>query len=318
MKELIDYLKNNDIKFEENISLRKKTWIKTGGIVAVWIEPNTTDELTRLSRYFFEKKLNYEVVGHTSNVFYLDTTNPSIIVSTKRLTSYQLLDSCVSCDCGVHVSTLSRSLVKKGFKGFSGLVNLPGTIGAATVNNSSCFNSQISSLIKNVTLFDKSTGKIKTINVEELRYSHRSSSLKRKEIDAVVISVRLNVIQGNITEEIQKAEKATEIRKLTQEPPAYTLGSVFANLKERNNMGFRIFRRFYNILAVMHIVGSISRTRLLLKYYGYDKLHPYVSDKNVNTFIWKPEIKDKSYIFSEYCRFMEKAFINPRLEIEVR
>ena len=29
MKELIDYLKNNDIKFEENISLRKKTWIKT-------------------------------------------------------------------------------------------------------------------------------------------------------------------------------------------------------------------------------------------------------------------------------------------------
>ena len=43
-----------------------------------------------------------------------------------------------------------------------------------------------------------------------------------------------------------------------------------------------------------------------------------MSDKNVNTFIWRPEIDNKAFVFFEYCRFMRKAFVNPRLEIEVR
>lgn len=318
MKDLIDFLVNNNIYFEENVSLKNRTWIKTGGFVAVWIEPKTTESLILLASFLFMKKINYEVVGHTSNIYYLDTTNPHIIVSTKKLISYRIVDSCVVCECGVHVSVLSRILVNKGMVGFSGLVNLPGTVGAATVNNSSCFGSEFSSLLKNVTLYDKNTGIIKTISTESLHYTHRSSSLKRKQIDAIVISVCLKLVKGCVEEELQKAKEAAEIRKHTQEPPAYTLGSVYANLKERNSLGYRIFKKYYRLLANLHIVKFPSRTHLLLKYYGYESLKPYVSEKNVNTFIWKPEIKDKESIFSEYCNFMGEAFVNPHLEIEVR
>lgn len=318
MRKLIDFLIKNNIQFEENVSLKKRTWIKTGGSVSVWIEPNTIESLILLAKFLFESKIKYETVGHTSNIYYLDATNPQVIVSTKNLISYRITDSCVNCDCGVHVSTLSRALVNKGIVGFSGLINLPGTVGAATVNNSSCFGSEFSSLIKDVSLFDKSTGTIKTICAENLMYGHRSSALKSKLIDAVVISVSLKLIKGCVDEEVRKAKEATETRKYTQEPPAYTLGSVFANLNERKNLGYRFFRKCYMILAKLHFVKKPSRTHLLLKYYGYEYLKPYVSDKNVNTFIWKPEIENKELFFSEYCNFMRKAFVDPRLEIEVR
>lgn len=318
IQKLIEFLINNDIKFEKNVPLKKRTWIKTGGFVSVWIEPCVIESLILLAKFLFENQIKYEIVGHTSNIYYLDTTNPEVVISTKNLTSYQIVGSCVICDCGVRVSSLSRSLVNQGIIGFSGLVSLPGTVGAATVNNSSCFGSEFSSLIKNISLFDKSNGTIMTVGAESLMYSHRSSLLKNKIIDAIVLSVSLRLIRGNVDDEVRKANEAIEIRRQTQEPPAYTLGSVFANLNERKSIGLFFFKKWYLLLAKAHLGKIPSRTHLLLKYYGYENLSPYVSDKNVNTFIWRPEIDNKAFVFFEYCRFMRKAFVNPRLEIEVR
>lgn len=318
IQKLIEFLINNDIKFEKNVPLKKRTWIKTGGYVSVWIEPCVIESLILLAKFLFENQIKYEIVGHTSNIYYLDTTNPEVVISTKNLTSYQIVGSCVICDCGVRVSSLSRSLVNQGIIGFSGLVNLPGTVGAATVNNSSCFGSEFSSLIKDISLFDKSNGTIMTVGAESLMYSHRSSLLKNKIIDAIVLSVSLRLIRGSVDDEVRKANEAIEIRRQTQEPPAYTLGSVFANLNERKSIGLFFLKKWYLLLAKARLGKIPSRTHLLLKYYGYEDLSPYVSDKNVNTFIWRPEIDNKAFVFFEYCRFMRKAFVNPRLEIEVR
>ena len=51
-----------------------------------------------------------------------------------------------------------------------------------------------------------------------------------------MLSLKLNKKQGNIEEEKAKAIKATRMRKITQEAPAYTLGSVFAGLVPKNNL----------------------------------------------------------------------------------
>ena len=64
------------------------------------------------------------------------------------------------CDCGAPISSLSKSLVDKGYLGFYGFVNLPGTIGAAAVNNSGCFGCTISDLVISIIIYNKKTGEL--------------------------------------------------------------------------------------------------------------------------------------------------------------
>lgn len=315
---IVNHLCANNITFEENVSLRKKTWLKTGGIASLWISPNNVNELRIVLKYLIEHSLNFDIVGYTSNIFFLDTTNPNIIINTKNLTGVKGDSDSIICECGVPVASISKNMVKKGYIGFSGLVNLPGTIGAASVNNSSCFNCSISNLIKRITVFDVTSNTEKVLLPSDLKYSHRTSILKSKELNAVVLEVELNLVKGNVEEEIKKADEATKIRIETQEKPAYTLGSVFANLELRKPLGLCLYMRMLRILADYHLIKNVSRTEILLKYYKYKELQPYVSKLNVNTFIWKPEIVDKEATFNLYCEFMRKAFVNLRLEVEVR
>jgi len=315
---IIQYLDENSIPYEENVSLSKKTWLKTGGIASILIMPSNIDQLRNVLHFLSCNAIDYQVVGQTTNIYYLDRTNPDIIVNTTHIKHYFINGSSLICDCGVPVASLSRELVSQGYQGFFGLINLPGTIGAATVNNSSCFDCSISELIERVNVYDIERKLERTLSFDDLKYSHRSSVLKRNELKAVVLSVVLRLKKGSIEREKAKAEKAAEIRKATQEKPAYTLGSVFAKLDERKSICLKIYRKVFKLLFDFGITKTLSRTHILLRYYGYLDLQPYVSEKNINTFIWKPEIVEKEAAFQRYCEFMHKAFVNPCLEIEIR
>lgn len=76
------------------------------------------------------------MVGHTLNIYFKNSFNIQTLVQTSKLTNYTILEDYVECECGVHVRLLARDMVKRGYKGFEGLVDLPGTIGGAIVNDS--------------------------------------------------------------------------------------------------------------------------------------------------------------------------------------
>ena len=313
---LIHFLENNDIAFETNVSLKKKTWIKTGGIVSVWIEPTCIEKLEQLLSFLYTNNIKYEIVGHTSNIYYLNSYNPDVIVSTSKLNYFEEKNGLIECNCGAPISKISRYAVSKGYEGFSGLVNLPGTVAAAVCNNSSCFSCDIASLLHSFSFFDFSTGKIKELSAKEMSYSFRSSALKRKEINGAILTVKLLIRRGDIKKEEEKAAEATRIRKATQEPPAYTLGSVFAGLKFKQNLRCKIANRGGYLFDNQHIIGL--KKKIMLLFYGYWDLNKYISNKNINTFKWLPTETDHIKKFNRYKEFINKACINPKLEIELR
>ena len=56
----------------------------------------------------------------------------------------------------------------------------------------------------------------------------------------------------------------------------------------------------------------------MLLFYGYWDLNKYISNKNINTFKWLPTETDHIKKFNRYKEFINKACINPKLEIELR
>ena len=315
---LIQFLEKNDILFERNVSLKKKTWIKTGGIASLWINPTSIEKLEYLLSFLYSNSIKFEIVGHTSNIYYINSYNPEVVISTSKLSHFEVKDDFIECDCGCPVSKVSKYAVNNGFEGFFGMVNLPGTIAAAVCNNSSCFSCDIASLLHSFSFFDFSIGKIVELSADDMLYSFRSSALKRQEINGVILVCKLEIKRGDREIEKVKAEEVTHLRQTTQEPPAYTLGSVFAGLQFKSNTKSKIVKYGGYLFKNKWIKRKCVEKRLMLLLYGYCDLNKYISDKNINTFKWLPSDNEHIEKFKRYKEFINKVCINPKLEIELR
>ena len=306
------------ISYEENVDLSLKTWLKTGGKVKYWVKPDTIDKLRFLIQELNDRNIRYDVVGHTSNIYFLDSYCPFIIISTIKLCGFSDNGKILYCECGTPVSRLSSYSIEKGYKGFYGLVNLPGTVAAAVVNNSSCFDCCLSEQIIEITYIDLCTNELKVLLRDELGLRFRNSFFKEKEIQGVILSVKLLINEGTPEEEKQKADEAKMIRKETQEAPAYTLGSVFAGLKAKQTIHVRICEIIEGALRRMGLLTKSRSIMIKLLLFGFLDLKPFISQRNINTFIWLPKRKDKHDKFKRYLQFVNTIYDNPRMEIEVR
>lgn len=313
--DLIQYLADRNISYEENVSLSKKTWIKTGGVCAYWITPVSIQQLREVCSYLYHNDITFDLVGQTSNIFFHSTYNPEFIVSTVKVNQYEIKNDVITCDCGVNVARLAKDCLSKGYSGFSGLVGLPGTVASAIVNNAGCFNCSLSSmLISADVLFPDGT--INTLSKEDFHYSHRSSAFKRGDLKGIILSVKLKAEKAkSIEEEYKKAQASTDYRKNKQEGYLRNLGSVFASRKMKKNARNIIAVGLSGIISLLKLMPQRKAQKyLLLNLYGYKDLSLYVSDKNINTYVWRDEGAEAK--FSIYKQFVNEVFANAVIEIE--
>lgn len=316
-RSLKTFLDASHIEYEMDVALSQKTWIKTGGTCGCWIIPHGVTQLMELCRWLYQKKQQFEVVGHTSNIFFHSTCNPTVVVCTTRVNDYSQEGNIVTCGCGVNVMRLSKDLLEQGYAGVCGLTSLPGTVASAVVGNAGCFKCSITALLQSLDCL-LPNGTIKKYSREELRLSQRSSVFKRGELEGVILSVRLHLEKAiDVEEEKRKAARSTQWRKRNQEGPAKNLGSTFSVLKMRKNL--RNITAFCTAYIGSKLrIGSYRRLlkKGLLRLYGYHKIDAYVSDKNVNTFVWRDEQAEQ--IFPIYKEMMNKIYNHATLEIEER
>lgn len=311
------YLIENNIPYETDVTLTKKSWVREGGLCGCWIEPSGKEQLTELCKYLYKEGVAFDIVGQTSNIFFHSTYHPEVVISTIKIKDHVIVNDILTVDCGVSVVKLAKDLLEQGYAGFSGLTGLPGTVASAIVNNAGCFGCSLTSMLISADIL-LPNGSIETWQIDDFGYSHRSSVLKRKEKSGVVLNVRLKLKKAdNPVEEKKKAESAMNYRRTKQENKGRNLGSVFASRKMKRN--------FKNIVTVIvqNLVGSMrlmpkrrAQKKMLLWLYGFKDLAPYVSDRNVNTFVWRDERAEQ--MFSKYKEFIGKVFDDAVLEIEER
>lgn len=327
-KIISQFLDSIHIDYAENVSLAKKTWIHRGPIVPYYIQPSNVDELRLVVGFLCNNKKDFKVIGHTSNLYFKDTFHTDAIITTRKMTVFSEKEGKLICDAGVNVSQLSKYCVERGIMGFEGLVGLPGTVAAAVVNNSSCFKCSIYELLTDVDIIlyeSNGTCSFRTLKREELGFSHRSTAIKRRELNAIVLQVRLKMnTTTNIEELKQKAQHNIDLRTKTQEGKANNLGSVYTSRKSKPlgifdlgilKLPFVLALRVADHFLRYNESYKLKRYSYLLKLFGYKDVTPYVSPKNINCFIWKDNGADLAFV--RYDAFMHKCFECGEMEIEI-
>lgn len=320
--EHVDYANLLDISCESvsyGVSLASRTWIHRGGIVGVWFSPQNTDELIKIGRYLYGNNLPFDIIGHTSNLYFTNSYRPDFVIDTKKIKTIRYNGDTIICDCGVPTSFLAKNCINSGIQGLEGLINLPGTIAGAAVNNSSCYKCGIEQILVGIEVL-MSDGNIQILHKNDMQYTHRCSAFKNKTLRGIILRVFIDASHKQDIRILQRvAEENTLSRKHTQEPPIQNLGSTFAHFVLKNNFRNFFIKVCYKLMRVCHLNKykcNYYRKIVFLKLYHCSDIATYISNKNIGCYIWRDEFADEK--FPKYIKFMNSAFTKCQLEIEIK
>ena len=221
---------NSNISLNFNsVDSSKISTLRAGGEIKNVICPSSVAELTVLSKYIREEGKDFLVMGALSNVLVLDGGYDGIAISTSKFKGMDINGLNVSCGSGEKLSIVIDICQKKGLSGLEKLYGIPGTIGGAVCMNCGCFDTEISSVIKKVYLFDMDKAELVEKSAKEMCFSYRKSLVQEKKF--VVIGVTFEMCEKYLYDIKNTMDSVIGLRKSAQ-PSMPSLGSVFKRVDD--------------------------------------------------------------------------------------
>ena len=225
-KDLLDFLKINEVEYKENVEVRSFSPIKIGGIASVVIYPNNDSKIISALNFLEKNKICYKVIGKTSNILFPDDQIDTVLIKTDKLQGIKALDGSVVLSSGETLYANARKLASVGIGGISEFCGIPGSLGGLVRNNAGAFGKEIGELIKSVSAYSPKEGQIIHLKNRDMSFGYRDSIFKSQ--DLVILDVELNLPLNLPTADIiGEIEKYKNFRRISQPTGVPSLGSVF-------------------------------------------------------------------------------------------
>ena len=154
--DLLIFLKEKDITYEKDVSMKTLTSFRIGGNSKFVCFPENIDKFKILIEFLKEKKIKYSFLGNGSNILVSDEGYFGVFISTKNLDKIKILsDSMIYCESGVNLIKLCKFLKENSFSGMEPLFGIPGSLGGAICMNAGAYGAEIKDFIVNAILKKK-------------------------------------------------------------------------------------------------------------------------------------------------------------------
>src|SRR5574339_872997 len=230
------YAKLGD-KVKENVLLAPYTSARIGGPADVLITADSADELARVIKLLWKLDLEYLIIGGGSNVLVSDNGVRGVVVlnRAKAVRFHTGDEPSVHAESGVVFSNLANRCAFKGLTGLEWASTVPGTIGGAVYGNAGAFGGDMAGNLIQTELLTENGPERYT--VEQIGYGYRTSSLKRGEIDAVVLTAELR-LRNSTREEVTTSIQQFSAHRKTTQPPGASM--VTMNKKPQGDYASRL------------------------------------------------------------------------------
>ena len=236
MEDIIDKIKELNIgKIEENVSLKKYTTYRTGGIARCIVYPKNIDNLIELIKIIKTENVKYKILGNGSNLLFSDKKYEGILIRLSELDNLEFFGRYkVRVGAGYSLIKLSLAAAKKGYAGLEFASGIPGTVGGAVFMNAGAYKSDMGYIVESVKVL---TPDLRIISLEnkEMDFHYRTSYLQ-KHRDYICLEVVLKLTKGK-KDLIEEEKRERRKRRIESQPLEYpSAGSVFRN-PENNYAG---------------------------------------------------------------------------------
>ena len=161
----------------ENNKIENSLQIKSS--CRFYVEINNKNEFNDLYVFISNKKLPVFILGEGTNIVPPEYYDGIIVKPLFDNIKYLNETNIVSVGASINWHFLVKEMVSKNIYGFENLSLIPGTVGAAPIQNIGAYGQEVSNLINKVDCFNYETGKFVTLTKEQCNFSYRDSSLKK-------------------------------------------------------------------------------------------------------------------------------------------
>lgn len=211
------------------IPLAELTTLRTGAAPERMLDTATADELVQTLREVWQGVDEWFVLGGGSNLFVGDEPFEGTVIRVlttgiERLPSPHEGRARLRVQAGHNWDDLVAYAVEHGLAGIEAMSGIPGTVGAAPVQNVGAYGQEIQETLVEVELIDESTGEVSTVPASELGLGFRTSVLKHHYGGvpirrAVILSVTLDLAEVGDAGRAISGEQLRRALGLTDDEP---------------------------------------------------------------------------------------------------
>ena len=193
--------------------LRDYTSLRVGGPAKNFVEVGTESEIIAAIEAAGDTPIL--IIGGGTNILVADSGFEGTVI---RITSHSMqaeVDACsgatLTIGAGENWDEFVATTLDRGFAGLETLSGIPGTVGAAPIQNIGAYGHEVSEFITRVRTYDREVKGLKTFTNSECEFSYRNSHFKAHPGRYVVLDVQFNLRQGEMTTAITYAELAKKL-----------------------------------------------------------------------------------------------------------
>ena len=193
--------------------LRNYTSLRVGGPAKKFVDVHNEAEIIAAIEAAGDTPVL--IIGGGTNIFVSDSGFDGTVI---RITNHSLkaeVDACsgatLTIGAGENWDEFVKLSIERGFAGLETLSGIPGTVGAAPIQNIGAYGHEVSEFITRVRTYDREKKEIKTFTNQECDFSYRNSYFKSHPGRYVVIEVQFQLRMGIESTPIVYAELANKL-----------------------------------------------------------------------------------------------------------
>ena len=224
--------------------------LQINSIADCYIELNDKNDFIEFHKFVKSKDAPVLVIGEGTNVVLPDFYQGIVVKPNFTNININKTDNTISAGSSVNWHEFVNFTINNNIMGFENLSSIPGSVGAAPIQNIGAYGQEVSNLIKSVDCYDYINNKFSTLSKDDCYFSYRHSIFKDNNFVIYNIDFHTDICQEhNLTYESVKkymtnnninpknmtthdvSKMITSIRSFTLPDPSVVpnVGSFFKN-----------------------------------------------------------------------------------------
>ena len=253
-------------KIKKSFSLKDNNLLKIDSTAKFFIEIFDLEDLKNIQNFTSTKKINFCILGEGSNVVLPNLLNKFVIKISFNEISIE--DNLITVGAGKNWDDFVLWSLENGYCGLENLSGIPGSIGAAPIQNIGAYGSEVSDFIDEVICFDMDSNSLVSFTNNDCKFSYRQSIFQDKD-SLIVIKVKFKLtkdFQPNLEYEDLNFLKAEEITPFIIRKHILKIRKAkISDPKEHPNVG----SFFKNPIISLDELEKIKQILPKIKFYSY-------------------------------------------------
>jgi UDP-N-acetylmuramate dehydrogenase len=193
--------------------LRDYTSLRVGGPAKKFVEVGTESQIIAAIEAAGDSPVL--IIGGGTNILVADSGFQGTVIRITNNSLQAEVDACsgatLTIGAGENWDDFVQTSIDRGFAGLETLSGIPGTVGAAPIQNIGAYGHEVSEFITRVRTYDRVKKEVKTFTNLECEFTYRNSHFKSHPGKYVILDVQFNLRQGEMTSPITYSELATAL-----------------------------------------------------------------------------------------------------------